>query len=114
MTHKAANSMCSRTLLSLRTLVIVNVLLVHYVHVPVLYCRVEPESSGREEEDSPIIVLFTGISQSVVKNLKQVRKHSISHRTVVMGVACMVTQTTGEGEASMLQSPQLWREKLGW
>ncbi len=36
-----------------------------------LYCRVEPESSGREE-DSPIIVLFTGISQSVVKNLKQV------------------------------------------
>lgn len=36
-----------------------------------LYCRVEPESSGKED-DSPIIVLFTGISQSVVKNLKQV------------------------------------------
>ena len=36
-----------------------------------LYCRVEAESSARED-DSSIVVLFTGISQSVVKNLKQV------------------------------------------
>ena len=33
--------------------------------------RVESEVNGRKE-DSPMVVLFTGISQSVVKNLKQV------------------------------------------
>ena len=44
----------------------------------IVFFRVETEVSGRKE-DSPIIVLFTGISQSVVKNLKQVRTHVNTH-----------------------------------
>ena len=50
--------------------IVVNAIIVFLICI-YLYCRVEAESSGREE-DSPIVVLFTGISQSVVKNLKQV------------------------------------------
>ena len=37
----------------------------------IIICRVESEDSDKRD-NAPLIVLFTGISQSVVKNLKQV------------------------------------------
>ena len=37
----------------------------------IIICRVESEDSDKRE-NAQLIVLFTGISQSVVKNLKQV------------------------------------------
>ena len=55
-----------------------------------LYCRVEAESSGRED-DSPIVVLFTGISQSVVKNLKQVYSYLCTHKECISVVTNVVT-----------------------
>ena len=66
--HRTAKNICSWMLLCLHMLPIVNVPMMCIIY---LHCRVESESSGREE-NAPIIVLFTGISQSVVKNLKQV------------------------------------------
>ena len=65
---QGGKKICSWMLLCLHMLPIVNVPMMCIIY---LYCRVESESSGREV-DAPIIVLFTGISQSVVKNLKQV------------------------------------------